>query len=318
MLAAAVDLARREGLPLPIPVTLRFPHASSRESEWQELLISWLGLEDWVRLELDEELDFTGPIAARGLSRHGVLFPPNVHLIAPVAERAGPGGAVLTGVGGDAALGYWQWASLADALARRRRPHIRDVRAAIHAAAPLALRREILARRNPWLLPWLHEPVRRAVARVSADDRAREPRSWSARTLAWSRSRAWRATVRNLEVLGADAGVSVGSPLLDPRFLGAVARAGGRLGWGDRTESVRAVCGGLLPVEVIERRGKATFGGVFFAAPTREFARNWDGRTGVDPDLVDSEILRRVWQLPAPHFGSGMLLQSIWLASQNV
>ena len=172
---------------------------------------------------------------------------------------------------------------------------------------------------QPGLLPWLRDPVRRTVARISADDRAREPRSWSARTLAWSRSRAWRATVRNLELLGADASVSVGSPLLDPRFLGALAvPPGGRLGWGDRTESMRALSSDLLPVEVIERRGKATFGGVFFAATTREFARDWDGQTGIDPELVDGEILRRVWQLPAPHFGSAMLLQTIWLASQNV
>ena len=79
ILATAVDLAVRHGLPLPIPITLRFPGvASAMESTWQEQVISHLRLADWVKMDFTSELDALGPIAGPALRRFGVLTPPKL------------------------------------------------------------------------------------------------------------------------------------------------------------------------------------------------------------------------------------------------
>ena len=50
VLAVATALARREGLPAPIPATNVFPAADdSDETAWQELIVRHLGLSEWVR-----------------------------------------------------------------------------------------------------------------------------------------------------------------------------------------------------------------------------------------------------------------------------
>ena len=101
ILATATDLALRQGLPLPIPVTLRFPGvASAMEDTWQELVISHLRLSDWVKLDFTSELDALGPIARPALRRFGILTPPNWYLHQPMIQAA-TGGSLLTGIGGD-------------------------------------------------------------------------------------------------------------------------------------------------------------------------------------------------------------------------
>lgn len=61
VLAVATHVARREGLPLPVPRTNRFPlEPASNEDEWQELVIRHLGLEDWEVCRLTGELDIIG------------------------------------------------------------------------------------------------------------------------------------------------------------------------------------------------------------------------------------------------------------------
>src|SRR5215471_11329425 len=80
VLALAAEVARGEGLPLPIPVTVRPAGDSDREEhEWQERVVGQLGLDDWVRVEIGDELDCVGPEAQRLLIRHGILWPANVH-----------------------------------------------------------------------------------------------------------------------------------------------------------------------------------------------------------------------------------------------
>ena len=101
MLAVAAHVARREGLPNPLPVTNRFPGVvETDETQWQERVIRHLELDDWLRLEWDDELDVLGPIATKVLRRHGILFPWNSFFHYPLLERA-EGGSLLTGVGGD-------------------------------------------------------------------------------------------------------------------------------------------------------------------------------------------------------------------------
>ena len=123
LLAVAVDLARREQWPLPIPVTLRFSSAATEETAWQEVVLRHLGLDDWIRLQIGEELDLLGPLATRGLRRHGLLYPANAHVVVPMAEHA-VGGHLLTGVGGDDVFGNWPWHDLASVIAGRARPSV--------------------------------------------------------------------------------------------------------------------------------------------------------------------------------------------------
>ncbi len=246
LLAVAAGLAAREGLEPPIPVSLRFPYPETQESDWQELVVKHLGLSTWLRVGCRDELDLLGPIAAQGLRRHGGLYPPNIHITALLA-RSAAGGSVLTGAGGDDVFGGWPWYSLSDALARRRRPRLRDWRQAVHALAPSWLRREYLRRRRALLLPWLRGDLRREVAERTASDLSARPRSWN-RRLDWlARSRLWRATAWSAAQLGADQGVLIGSPLIDPAYMRAVGREGGRAGWGDRTATMGALFGDLLP-----------------------------------------------------------------------
>jgi asparagine synthase (glutamine-hydrolysing) len=88
VLAAAVAVARREGLADPVPVTIRAADEPlSDESEWQERVLAHLGLGDWIRVEVRDELDAVGPYAARALERHGLLWPFNVHFHAPMLSR---------------------------------------------------------------------------------------------------------------------------------------------------------------------------------------------------------------------------------------
>jgi hypothetical protein len=66
-------VARREGLPEPIPATLRFPEASDTdEDDWQEQVVRRLGCGDWTRLEFTDELDLVGPVARRVTATEGL------------------------------------------------------------------------------------------------------------------------------------------------------------------------------------------------------------------------------------------------------
>jgi len=316
VLACAARVAARESLPPPIPLTLRFPYASTKEDSWQDLVVSYLGLDDWLRVDLTDELDYVGAVAASGLDRHGVLYPPNIHIVTLCARYA-EGGSVLTGDGGDSVFGAWPWSEVANILAGRARPRPNHLRTFAHAAAPAWLRAEVLRRRQPLLLPWLREPWRREAAMLVARNHVTEPRTWSARVRAVGEMRAYRASQASAEILGRDCGVRVVAPLLDQAVLDSIARAGGLTGWGDRTATMRSLFAHVLPSALLERRGKATFGPTFHGRESRAFAERWDGRSGIDPDLVDAEVLRQAWLADEPPFASAMLLQSAWLASEG-
>ena len=172
VLAAATAVARREEMPLPVPVTIRARDVpTSNESDWQESVVRHLGLTDWIRLEITDELDAVGPLAQRALARHGLLWPFNAHFHSPMLDEAA-GGVLLTGVGGDE---LWS-SSSADTIRLRRR---------LLRLAPPPIRRAILARRIPIAYPWLRPRGRRA--------RPSPPRpamSWSCRGL---RASGWPA-----------------------------------------------------------------------------------------------------------------------------
>ena len=122
VLAVATRVARREGLPLPIPATNLFPTLpDSQESEWQELVIRHLGLEDWQRRTFDGEFDLLGPLAKSVMSRHGLLAPATSYNLMPALADAA-GGTSLTGVDGDGLFDTWSYERAWNVIFRRIRP----------------------------------------------------------------------------------------------------------------------------------------------------------------------------------------------------
>lgn len=316
ILAATVRAAAREGCPKPTAITLRFPqHARANEDGWQDLVLEHLGVESHLVLPVGEELDLVGPTTTAELVRRGVLYPANVHSLAPLVAAAS-GGTLLVGLGGDELLGGHRWTRLNDALARRRPPRFRDATRLAVAASPAILRRRMLARRletaPSWLRPTAARRVRHAL-RAEANEPVRFDRAvrWAAR------ARTPLVIRQSLQTLARRGNVRIETPLLDPRFVAALARAGGARGWGDRVALMRAVGSGVLPDAVLDRRDKAQFDAVFFGAASRRFAETWSGQDGVDLDLVDPERLRREWLEPEPDFRSALLLQIAWLVGRD-
>jgi asparagine synthase (glutamine-hydrolysing) len=318
VLAVAAHVARREGLAPPVAFTLRFPGApDSDEAEWQERVISHLRLDDWVRRDLDDELDCIGFYARAAINRHGLLWPFNAHFVAPAAEAAN-GGSVLTGAGGDQIFAFSRLERHRDLLARHVRPRPRDALRLAYMLGPAPLRRAVVRRRttDPLELPWLRPAAKRAVAAAIAANDASEP----VRTrehLRWILGlRALRVGVACFELVARDYGASLGTPLLEPGFAATLTREPGRSFYMDRTRAMRALVGDLLPADVCERTSKAVFQDPFWNRHARAFVEHWDGR-GVDEALVDADALRDYWRSPEPVAQSMTLLQSAWLATRG-
>jgi asparagine synthase (glutamine-hydrolysing) len=316
VLAAATLLARREGLPLPIPATHRFPAAAAAgESEWQEQVVAHLGLTDWIRIDCGTELDCVGPVATAVLRRHGLLWPSNVHFHVPIIEAAA-GGSVLTGIGGDEAFGPSAWGRAAEILSLRARPRPRDARRIAFALAPRRTKRRAIAGALPVRMEWLRPDARREVAERIAAEAAGEPVRWRPR-YDWLATSPYLATgIGSLELLGADSGVRLVHPFHDRGFLAALGALPRRRRFSSRAEAMALLVGDALPPESLRRATKASFGEALWSEHSRAFVDGWDG-AGVDGALVDSERLRAIWRAPLPDAGACTLLQSLRLASPN-
>lgn len=312
VLAVATAVARRHGLPNPVPMTLRFPAAESDESAWQEQIVRHLGLTDWERITLTDELDAVGPIASDVLRRHGVLWPFNVHFHVPILRRA-TGGTVLTGIGGDEILLPSRWLRVNQVVARRVRPAAKDVARLAIAYGPRALRAAHARRSIEVPLRWLTSAARRALRDGIARDVADEPIGWD-RWLehSWWPSRSRVVGARSLTTLAHDAAVTVVNPLEDRQFLRSLGHALGRLGYPGRDAAMDALAADLLPRDVLHRRSKATFDGAFWTDHARAAAA-WDGG-GFNPAVVDAAALRAEWSLPRPDLHSMLLLQALQVA----
>jgi asparagine synthase (glutamine-hydrolysing) len=316
VLAVATHVARRDGLPDPLPITRRFPGvASADEVEWQEAVVRHLGLTDWHRIDFHDELDVVGPIAAHHLLEHGVVWPPAIAGDVPLVDAV-PGGSVIDGEGGDDVLGETMHrVGPLSRLIRAPRPvRWRRVRAALGALAPAPVRgRHARERRREQPIAWLRPAAQDAL--LAAVDRAERDRplsfATSVRTVPQRRAQVLGA--RNRRILARAKDVEFSSPLLHPDFVHALARDGGVLGPGDRTAVLRALLADLLPDEVLTRTSKAFFTRCYMARHTREFAARWTGE-GVDHELVDAEELRRVWLSETPSPPTAALLQTAWLA----
>src|SRR5262249_19086914 len=174
------------------------------------------------------------PIARRVLRAHGVLWPPNCFLHAPLLDAAA-GGSILTGYGGDHLFLNWRRRPLGDLLARRRRPRPRDALRLAYAASPRWLRR-LRERRQTELTPpsWLRPAAVKLFQSALAAEFAEAPITWN-RWVRWQAGRRDMASTSwSMALLAADVDVLFRHPFLDGGFIDALARAGGRTGPGDR------------------------------------------------------------------------------------
>jgi asparagine synthetase B (glutamine-hydrolysing) len=311
VLATAVTLARRDGLPLPVPVTHRFPAAPGTEEDgWQEQVVAHLRLDDWLRIDPGAELDAVGPVATAVIERHGLLWPCNTYFHAPIFDAAA-GGAVLTGIGGDEAFAASAWDRQLAVLGGRVRPQPRDLLRVGFALAPVAVKQRFIRRWMPELFPWLRPAARDAVEAWLARDAASEPLRRSRRLRRLLGSPVLRAGLEGLRTLAADRDAIVVHPLRDERFLAALAALPPAERHRTRSASMEALVGDLLPSEVLRRSTKAHFSEVLWGPQSRALAAGWDG-DAVDPEIVDVQRLREMWTSPEPDTQTITLLQSVW------
>jgi hypothetical protein len=315
VLAVATAVARRDGLPDPIPATNRFTDApASEEADWQEQVVAHLGLSDWLRLEFTDELDAIGPYARRALRRHGLLWPFNAHFHLPLLEAAA-GGALLTGAGGDELFMAACRPRAYGVLAGLERPRRRDVLTVGFALAPWPLRRAVHARRTTVPFRWLRPHAHRALVRAVAGEDAREPLAPAKRLRHVTAHRALKTATAALATLARDHDALIAHPLAAPEVIGALARAFPR-GFVGRTEGMRVLFDAVLPPAILARSTKASFDEAFFHRHSRAFAATWDG-DDVPTATVDPEALAHEWRSTAPAPQSLTLLQAAWLAREQ-
>lgn len=319
VLAVAAKVARRDGLALPIPVTLSFPASpESDETIWQERVVRHLALDDWVRLEILDELDCVGPYATAQLLRRGLYWPANAHAFVALMETV-PEGALLTGDGGDLAFMTPAWADrILAVLGRHARPEPRDVLRLGFALSPPLLRRPLVRRWQPQPVPcpWLQPAALQAVEEQIWSYAAEEPLRID-RRLEWGwRLRPIQMAMTTFDLLAADAGAKLVHPFHTSRFRGSLAETARSLRRvPDRTEAMRWMFSDVLPDDVCARPTKGGFRDVFWSNHSRAFAEEWDG-DGADPELVKVDALQALWRSPQAreHFRSATQLQAAWLA----
>jgi asparagine synthase (glutamine-hydrolysing) len=317
-----MHVARRDGLPQPIPFTYRFPgRTASEETSWQELVIAQLDVGDWMRPTFDDELDCLGSLATRLLLRNGLLSPPNAHFIVPALEAAGVG-AVITGQGGDELFQSGDRARLARVLARREVPVSRDIARLLVAAAPARLRARRRRHEADRIVhaPWLRTRARQLVVQASALELAREPLRPRPFVRHGWQLRSNQLTLRSFELLGRDYDCELIHPFEDREVVSAVADWSHARHPASRAEALRELLGDVVPAQTLDRRTKATFDGAFWAGHSRDFALSLSPQE-LDSELVDGQRAIDYWTAdgdgPEAPLPSSTLLQHVWLERRS-
>lgn len=305
LLAIAVAVARREGLSEPVPITAVYPDApAAREGEWQQLVLDHLNLRDRIVISIRDEQCLLGEAARESILQRGILWPEAVHLQGPLLGSLEAGSSLLTGEGGDNVLTGGRaapWFHLLRTWPPKRR---------MVAASVRSMRRRRNGRVMPipeWLTNRAKEEFRLALEGLS------EPLMWNRRTRSVLDSAPAQVLFPNVRASIAAHGLVPVMPFVEADFLAALAREGGRTGFGGRTAVFRHLVGDLLPDEVLSRATKASFNETRWGDDERDFALTWDG-TGADPEWVDAELLRRAWLGTARSPIADFLLQASWAA----
>ena len=273
-----------------------------------------LGLDDWVRVSIDDELDCIGPVAQGILRRHGVLWPANTHFHVPQLEHAA-GGVVLTGIGGDEMFSSSRWTGLRRLSAGRQRPAAEPPSPAGRPRwPPSPIRRRAYARRRQLEIEWLRPDAERTVLAAVAKQAAAEPFRWRSRFEWLLGLRYLQLAQQSLDILAGDWNARIHHPLLAPSFVSSLASLPRDRRYTSRSEALTELFGDLLPKGLATRTSKAVFTGTLWGQASRAFATQWDGQ-GVDTDLVDVDALRRRWS--SGEEGPYSLLQSLWLAGEQ-
>jgi asparagine synthase (glutamine-hydrolysing) len=313
LLALALHVARREGLPDPSALTFRYPGSDvgKQEWSWQDAVAEHVGLSRWDRRLVRDDFDLLGPLGEALLDEVGhVTFPASLASGAHTCAAA-RGGTIVTGSMGDWAFGPRRMTVLRTLARGRgwRRPSSR--RHALEVVAPRALRRRMAAGSLAdlgWLQPAGRESLRRRLIAAPLP-----PLRWDRDLLTLHRQR-FAVLARQSQRAFTDAfGVASLDPFGDPRFLESLAAWGGALGVASRNVAMRALFADVLPAALLGRTSKAYVAASRFGPATRAFAAGWHG-SGVDTSLVDPEALRAEWSSPTPHVGTLGLLQQAWLA----
>lgn len=318
LLAMAVALADREGLPRPVALTnaISGPGASE-DPGWQRRLIDLLGV-DWQVFLLDDELDAIGPVAAEILPVTGVMWPAAAYSSKRLLQAV-RGGSLVTGEYGDELFGDHRITPVIGTIRRRPRPSRLVVRSVALALAPVRFRERDLHARLLRPRRWLKPEPRRLHVEALAADMAGTPLSWRKALDRADRLRAHRLGHRTLHALAAMDDVMLVEPFAEPRVKRSVAVAGGRFGWTSRSEAMLSIFRGDVPDELLRRTTKAIFNRSIIGRHSRTFAEAWDG-TGLPADvddLVDHDALRSEWLSELPHPGSIGLLQAAWLGTRS-
>jgi asparagine synthase (glutamine-hydrolysing) len=313
LLALATHVAQREGLTPPVPLTCRYGgDKEADETEWQELVVRHLRLDDWVVVHAAAESDGLGERAAEVIRRVGHnVFPPGASIAGVRASRA-RGATLIDGEPGDWILGTHRLTYPHQLKIRRFRANAHEWAAVGRALAPSRVR-QVASAREVGDLPWLTPAGNRLHRRAARADARAEPLRWDR---AVRRIYSWRFFASGIPSLTAVIrayGAEPLQPLRDPSFVAAYADWGGWLGVSGRTAAHRLLCGDLLPEEVLRRTSKASFNRQLFGPATRDFAESWDG-SGVDNALIDPEHLRREWLADVPDGRTLGLLHQAWLS----
>jgi asparagine synthase (glutamine-hydrolysing) len=297
-------------------ITARWPgDAAAEESEWQDHVARLLKVERWEIITPGTDFDLLGPLATELLRAHGLMWPAPVAVLVPMIDAVGDG-VLVTGDGGDEVFGLWSMARTWS-MVRERRDLRSAVRPLLGAAMPDWLRRRRARSATKPYQSWLTPEASAAYREVlAADAVAVAPLWWPGYLREVNAERGLNLGDRALATICASRGGSLATPLKSPAFLSALARAGGRLGLGDRTTVMRALFSPLLDDTVLCRVSKASFAGVHWGPATRRFAKDWDG-TGVSARYVDVDALREAWCTPTPPYGAALPLHAAWLATTS-
>ena len=294
--------------------TNRFPTcAHTDETRWQELVVAHLGLDDWVRLELTDELDVVGEIATRGLARHGAP----VALQRPLPRAAARGGRRRHAPDRDRRRRGPRQLALGACGGGRVRCGARRGTGPSSPRAPVRARARAAGHHRPARpasLPLAPPPTRRARSCGRGPRIRRSSRRGSAPACARSHGEpAHRAGPRELRSAGGRR--RCGRRPSPPRSAvprGARRRRRPGFGWTDRGDAMEALFRRALPAPLLRRATKARFDGAFWGPESRALARSWDGEAA-DPAVVDPGALTREWAKQEPDAHTYLLLQATWL-----